>query len=109
MRPNLPARPLAPGVIPLILLVGLGVTAGAGPALAKSAPKAAAPADDCAPIGRTADGRLVYSLKCDNLPAPHAQSQVPSSPRSDAAPADEPEVERTGFLGLSYTRRKPAE
>ena len=26
--------------------------------------------DNCAPIGRTAKGELVYSLKCDNLPAP---------------------------------------
>lgn len=24
--------------------------------------------DNCAPIGRTADGKLVYSMKCENLP-----------------------------------------
>ena len=34
------------------------------------APKAAAArADNCAPIGRTADGKLVYSMKCETLPA----------------------------------------
>ena len=27
-------------------------------------------ADPCAPIGRTADGKLVYSMKCENLPVP---------------------------------------
>ena len=35
----------------------------------KSGPKAApARVDNCAPIGRTADGQLVYSMKCENLP-----------------------------------------
>ena len=29
-------------------------------------------ADPCAPIGRTADGKLVYSMKCENLPGPPA-------------------------------------
>lgn len=44
------------------------------PALAQSKPKAAsaAAADPCAPIGRTADGRFVYSLKCETLPMPVA-------------------------------------
>src|SRR3978361_2033137 len=37
----------------------------------KLLPKGAtARADNCAPIGRTADGKLVYSMKCENLPAP---------------------------------------
>jgi len=31
---------------------------------------AAARVDNCAPIGRTEDGKLVYSMKCENLPAP---------------------------------------
>jgi hypothetical protein len=26
-------------------------------------------ADPCAPIGRTADGKLIYSMNCNNLPA----------------------------------------
>jgi hypothetical protein len=42
---------------------------------------APASADPCAPIGRTADGKLVYSMKCKNLPAP------PSPPQAEAAPS----------------------
>jgi hypothetical protein len=61
--------------------------------------------DNCAPIGRTANGTLVYSMKCDNMPAP------PSPPQAEAAPAPapppEPEVQRTGIFGLSYTRKPP--
>jgi hypothetical protein len=41
--------------------------------------------DNCAPIGRTADGKLVYSMKCDNLPVP-----VPVAPAPPAAAAVEP-------------------
>src|SRR5438105_15572609 len=37
----------------------------------KPLPKGAtARADNCAPIGRTEDGKLVYSMKCEHLPAP---------------------------------------
>src|SRR5258708_4962777 len=36
---------------------------------------ATARADPCAPIGKTAKGELVYSMKCDNLPAPPAKTQ----------------------------------
>ncbi|MEA2894992.1 MAG: hypothetical protein QOJ84_607 [Bradyrhizobium sp.] len=60
--------------------------------------------DNCAPIGRTADGKLVYSMKCDNLP-------VPPSPPPQAevreAPAAEPEVQRSGIFGWSYERKRP--
>jgi hypothetical protein len=55
-------------------------------------------ADPCAPIGQTADHKLVYSLKCDNLPAP------PPPPVADiAAPPPEPEVQvqRGGLFGMS--------
>jgi hypothetical protein len=61
----------------------------------------AARADNCAPIGRTADGKLVYSMKCENLP-------VPPPPQAEAvreAPSPEPEVQRSGILGWSYDRR----
>ena len=56
-----------------------------------------------APIGRTANGTLVYSMKCDNMPAP------PPPPQAEAAPAPppEPEMQRTGIFGLSYTRKPP--
>src|SRR6266436_6901902 len=37
----------------------------------KPLPKGAATrADNCTPIGRTEDGKLLYSMKCENLPAP---------------------------------------
>ncbi|MCA6106792.1 hypothetical protein [Bradyrhizobium cenepequi] len=59
-------------------------------------------ADDCAPIGRTAKGELVYSLKCENLPAPPSPS-----PQAEVkeAPPPEAEVQRSGLFGWSYDRR----
>jgi hypothetical protein len=66
----------------------------------------AARVDNCAPIGRTADGKLVYSMKCDNLPAPPApppQAEVREVP----VPAAEPEVQRSGIFGWSYERKRP--
>ena len=62
--------------------------------------------DNCAPIGRTADGKLVYSMKCENLPVP------PPPPQAEAAPPPppaEPEVRRTGIFGLSFERKRPDE
>jgi hypothetical protein len=70
----------------------------------KPAPKnVAARVDNCAPIGKLADGQFVYSMKCDNMPAP------PPPPQAEAAPAPppEPEMQRTGIFGLSYTRKPP--
>jgi len=64
--------------------------------------------DNCAPIGRTADGKLVYSMKCDNLPAPPApppQAEVREAPAPAAAP--EPEIQRSGIFGWSYERKRP--
>jgi hypothetical protein len=59
-------------------------------------------ADPCTPIGQTADRKLVYSLKCDNLPAP------PLPPQAEiAAPAPEPEIRRSGIFGLSYEAKRP--
>jgi hypothetical protein len=60
--------------------------------------------DDCAPIGRTEDGKLVYSMKCETLPAPPApppQAEVREAP----APAAEGEGQRSGLFGWSYDRR----
>jgi hypothetical protein len=62
--------------------------------------------DNCAPIGKTAKGELVYSMKCDNLPAPPApppQAEVREVP---AAPPPEPEAQRSGIFGWSYDRRQ---
>ena len=73
----------------------------------KLTPKnATARVDNCAPIGRTANGELVYSMKCDNLPAPPAPPQAEASEPS-APPA--PEVKRSGLFGLSYEVKRPDE
>ena len=92
--------------LPILLLI-------AAPAWAqtqltpKAAPRSAAArtVDNCAPIGRTAKGELVYSIKCDNLPAP-----PPPPPQAEVAPAPapppEPEVQRSGIFGWSYDRRQ---
>jgi hypothetical protein len=67
----------------------------------KPAPKAAAArVDPCAPIGQTANRELVYSMNCNNLPAP-----PPPPPQAEvqAAPAvPEPEVRRSGIFGMSF-------
>jgi hypothetical protein len=73
----------------------------------KLSPKGtAARVDNCAPIGRTEDGKLVYSMKCDNLPAP-----PPPPPQSEIreTPPPEPEVQRSGIFGWSYERKRPGE
>ena len=63
--------------------------------------------DHCAPIGQTAKGELVYSMKCDNLPA--SPAPPPQAEVREAAPPPEPEVRRSGLFGWSYDRRKPDE
>lgn len=83
----------------------------ASPAVAqvKLTPKAtAAHPDPCAPIGRTADGKLVYSMKCENLPAPPPpapQAELKEVAPPAAAAEPEPEVRRSGIFGWSYDRR----
>jgi len=62
--------------------------------------------DNCAPIGRTADGKLVYSMKCESLPVP------PPPPQAEAAPATPPvapEARRSGLFGWSYEVKRPDE
>ena len=86
------------------LLLAILLLASPAWAQTKLTPKStAAHADNCAPIGRTANGELVYSMKCDNIPAPPApqQAEVKQAP----PPAPEPETERTGFFGMSFDRR----
>ncbi|RXG86155.1 hypothetical protein EAS61_34095 [Bradyrhizobium zhanjiangense] len=80
----------------------------ASPAAAqvKMTPKTtAAHPDPCAPIGRTADGKLVYSMKCETLPAPPPPplAELKEAPAPVAEP--EPEVRRSGIFGWSYDRR----
>jgi hypothetical protein len=91
------------------LLLALLLIASPAWAQTKSTPKnTAARVDNCAPIGRTADGKLVYSMKCENLPAPPApppQAEVAPPPAPAAAP--EPEIQRSGIFGWSYERKRP--
>ena len=92
----------------LLLLVALIASpAWAQPQLTPKTKSATTRADHCAPIGQTAKGELVYSMKCDNLPAPPAMP--PQAEVKEAAPPPEPEVRRTGLFGWSYDRRRPDE
>ena len=92
----------------LLLLVALiAFPAWAQTQLTPQIKSATARADPCAPIGKTAKGELVYSMKCDNLPAPPAPS--PQAEAREAAPPPEPEVRKSGLFGWSYDRRKPDE
>ena len=70
----------------------------------KSQKSTVARADPCAPIGKTAKGELVYSLRCDNLPAP-----PPPPPQAEVKPTPPPEPESRsgGLFGWSFDRRKP--
>jgi hypothetical protein len=65
--------------------------------------------DNCAPIGRTANGQLVYSMKCENLPAPPSPSPPPQAELRETAPPPEPEPEirRSGLFGMSYEVKRP--
>ena len=89
------------------LVVAILLIASPAWAQTKLLPKSVtARADPCAPIGRTADGKLVYSMKCENLPAPPSP---PPQAEVSPPPAPEPEVQRSGFFGLSYERKRPGE
>ena len=92
-----------------ILLILL-LAAAPATAQVKLTPKSTTMAhnDPCAPIGRTADGKLVYSMKCENLPAPPAPPPQPQAEAREAptpAAEPEPEVRRSGIFGWSYDRR----
>jgi hypothetical protein len=90
-----------------ILLIASPVITSRVLAQTKLVPKTAAPkstaarVDNCAPIGRTEDGKLVYSMKCETLPTPPPQAEVAP------APPPEPEVQRSGIFGWSYERKRP--
>ena len=65
----------------------------------------AARVDPCTPIGKTAKGELVYSLKCESFPASVAPPPAPQAEVKPPPPA-EPES-RSGLFGWSFDRRKP--
>jgi hypothetical protein len=88
------------------LLLALLLVASPAWGQTKLTPKGAtARVDSCAPIGRTAKGELVYSMKCDNLPAPPPPPSQAEAPAPAAPP--EPEVQRSGIFGWSYERKRP--
>jgi len=87
-----------------ILLMSSCIAATPSLAQTKLTPKASSRVDNCAPIGRTADGELVYSMKCETLPAP---SPPPPQAKVKETPPPEPEVRRSGLFGWSYDRRQP--
>ena len=98
-------------IFTVLLLAASPVVSPASAQTALTPKRTAAHADNCAPIGRTANGTLVYSMKCETLPAPPPGAVAPAPPQAQAAPeppaAEEPEVQRTGIFGLSYTRKRP--
>ena len=86
------------------LLLVLLLLASPAAAQVKLTPKSTvARTDPCAPIGRTEDGKLVYSMKCETLPAP--PPPPPQAEVKEAPPPAEPETQRSGIFGWSYDRR----
>src|SRR5262249_9848901 len=95
-------------VIAILLLVTSALLSVPASAQTKLTPKnAAARADLCAPIGRTANGELVYSMKCDTIPPPPQARIEETAPPAPPAPPPQQET-RGGLFGMSYDRR-PAE
>ena len=97
-------------ILPAMLVASQMLSMSAG-AQTRPTPKGAtAHTDNCAPIGRTAKGELVYSMKCENPPAPQASSPQQASPAqaevNETAPP-EPEVKRSGLFGMSYEVKRP--
>jgi hypothetical protein len=68
----------------------------ASPAWAQSKPAGGHRADPCAPIGQTADGKLVYSMLCKNLPAP--APRVDAAAPAEAAAEPPPEEDKGGLF-----------
>jgi len=87
-----------------ILLTTSALLSVPASAQTKLTPKnSASRADVCAPIGRTANGELVYSMKCDTIPAPPQTRIEETAP--PPAPPPQQETRRSGIFGWSYDRR----
>ena len=70
-------------------------------AWSQTRPKAASRVDPCAPIGQTANRELVYSMNCNNLPAP---PPLPVPAEIQPVPGPESETPRAGLFGMSIDR-----
>jgi hypothetical protein len=55
--------------------------------------------DPCKPIGRTEDGKLVYSMKCENLPTP-PKPPVAAATSAVPPPAAAEEEDPGGRFGM---------
>jgi len=93
------------------LLLALLLIASPAWAQTKLTPKdttkgTAARTDNCAPIGRTATGELVYSMKCENLPAPPVPPPQAENKEAPPPPPESP-VQRSGLFGWSYEVKRP--
>jgi hypothetical protein len=70
----------------------------ASPAWAQNRPAGGRRADPCAPIGQTADGKLVYAMSCKNLPLASAPAADSATAPAEAATAEPPPEEDKGGL-----------
>ncbi len=89
----------------LIILMLLAVPANVWTqdAWAQARPQKSKVRDACTPIGKTADGQLVYGMACNAMPAPPPRAAIEAAPAASA----EPEIERSGIFGMSYSRKPP--
>jgi len=106
IRFNMPMRKLIPAVVMALVPLMVHSAAAQTQLTPKATPKsAAARADNCAPIGRTANGELVYSMKCNHIPAPVAPPQARMEETAPPPPPPQQET-RSGLFGWSYDRRQ---
>jgi hypothetical protein len=93
----------------LLLLFTVATSAwgeGQPPLNVKPSVKGVARVDVCAPIGRTANGELVYSMKCDNIPAPVPPPQAKVEEPAAPPPPARSDEGRSGLFGWSFDRRQ---
>lgn len=84
-----------------VVVAVLLLASSAAPALAQSKPPIPARNDPCAPIGKTARGELVYSMKCDRMPVPAAPvAAVPAPVPAPVAEEDKGGLFRNPFPSL---------
>lgn len=58
--------------------------------------------DDCKPIGRTDDGKLVYSMKCENIPKPPTPVVEKNNPPPENSVADVQEDDKGGLFRFPF-------
>jgi hypothetical protein len=101
-RFNIGMKTLTPAVLSTVILT----LAPFASAQTKLTPKStAARSDNCAPIGRTAGGELVYSMKCETIPAPATPPQARMEETAPSPPPPPQQETRSGLFGWSYDRR----